>query len=45
MRILGSPLRVRIYDRDTLTAEQALKIANRDDLGALEVSLWDKSAS
>lgn len=45
MRILGSPLRVRIYDRDTLTAEQALKIANREDRGALEVSLWDKSAS
>lgn len=42
-RILGVPLRVRIYD--SLTAEQALKIANREDRGALEVSLWDKSAS
>ena len=42
-RILDRPLRVRIYDR--LSAEQALKIANREDRGALEVSLWDKSAS
>lgn len=42
-RILGVPLRVRIYE--SLTAEQALKIANREDRGALEVSLWDKSAS
>lgn len=45
MRILGSPLRIRIYDRDALTPEMALKIANREDRGALEVSLWDKSAS
>lgn len=44
-RILTMPLRVRIYDRDALTIEQALKIANREDRGALEVSLWDKSAS
>lgn len=42
-RILGVPLRVRIYD--SLTSEQALKIANREDRGTLEVSLWDKSAS
>lgn len=44
-RILGTSLRVKIYERDTLTAEQALKVANREDRGALEVSLWDKSAS
>lgn len=44
-RILGMPLRVRIYERNALTTEQALKIANREDRGALEVSLWDKSAS
>jgi ParB/RepB/Spo0J family partition protein len=44
-RILGTLLRVKIYERDTLTAEQALKVANREDRGALEVSLWDKSAS
>lgn len=42
-RILNRPLRVRIFDK--LNAEQALKIANREDRGALEVSLWDKSAS
>ena len=42
-RILGRPLRVRIFDK--LTVEQALKIANREDRGALEVSLWDRSAS
>jgi len=45
MRILGWPLRVRIYEADALSPEQALKIANREDRGALEVSLWDKSAS
>ncbi|MES2095299.1 MAG: ParB N-terminal domain-containing protein [Pseudomonadota bacterium] len=44
-RILGTPLRVRVYERDALTPEHALKIANREDRGALEVSLWDKSAS
>ncbi|MBN2971002.1 ParB N-terminal domain-containing protein [Roseomonas aeriglobus] len=43
--ILGSPLRVRVYEKGALTAEQALKIANREDRGALEVSLWDRSAS
>lgn len=42
-KILGRPLRVRIYDN--LTPEQALKMANREDRGALEVSLWDRSAS
>lgn len=42
-RILGRSLRVRIFDK--LTVEQALKIANREDRGALEVSLWDRSAS
>ncbi len=42
-RILGRPLRVRIYDK--LSPEAALKIANREDRGALEVSLWDRSAS
>lgn len=42
-RIIGRPLRVRIFD--DLTTEQALKIANREDRGTLEVSLWDKSAS
>lgn len=44
-RILGIPLRVRVYEAGALTPEQALKIANREDRGALEVSLWDKSAS
>lgn len=44
-RILNTPLRVRVYDKGALTAEVALKIANREDRGALEVSLWDKSAS
>ncbi|PZO81013.1 MAG: hypothetical protein DI632_00070 [Sphingomonas hengshuiensis] len=44
-RILESPLRVRVYEKGALTAEVALKIANREDRGALEVSLWDKSAS
>ncbi len=42
-KVLDQPLRVRIYD--SLTPEQAVKIANREDRGALEVSLWDKSAS
>lgn len=42
-KILDLPLRVRVYE--SLTPEQALKIANREDRGALEVSLWDKSAS
>ena len=36
-------MRVRICD--SLTAEQALKIANCEDRGALEVSVRDKSAS
>ncbi|MBN8816546.1 MAG: ParB N-terminal domain-containing protein [Sphingomonas sp.] len=44
-RILGTPLRARVYDEGSLTPEQALKIANREDRGALEVSLWDRSAS
>ena len=44
-RILGKPLLIRVYEADALTAEQSLKIANREDRGALEVSLWDKSAS
>lgn len=42
-KLLNQPLRVAIYDN--LSAEQALKIANRADRGALAVSLWDKSAT
>lgn len=42
-RILNMPLRVQI--RENLTSIEALKIANREDRGALDVSLWDKSAS
>ncbi len=42
---LGTPLRVRVYEAGTLSPEVALKIANREDRGALEVSLWDRSAS
>ena len=44
-RILGKPLLVRVYEAGALTSEAALKIANREDRGALEVSLWDRSAS
>lgn len=44
-RIIDMPLRVRVYETGALTTEQALKIANREDRGALEVSLWDRSAS
>ncbi|WP_374943153.1 ParB/RepB/Spo0J family partition protein [Sphingomonas sp.] len=44
-RVLGMPLRVRVYETGALTAEAALKIATREDRGALEVSLWDRSAS
>lgn len=42
-RILNRPLRVQIMEN--LSPIEALKIANREDRGALEVSLWDKSAS
>lgn len=42
-RILNRPLRVKIMEN--LSPIEALKIANREDRGALEVSLWDKSAS
>lgn len=44
-RILDMPLRVRVYEPGALSTEAALKIANREDRGALEVSLWDRSAS
>lgn len=42
-QILDRPLRVRVYE--ALPIDHALKIANREDKGAIAVSLWDKSSS
>ncbi|MGI4732590.1 MAG: ParB/RepB/Spo0J family partition protein [Janthinobacterium lividum] len=43
MRILGKPLRVRVFDE--LSAERSIRIAYRDGSGSAAVSFWDTSAS
>lgn len=43
MRILGKPLRVRVFDEPS--AERSIRIAYRDGSGSAAVSFWDTSAS
>ena len=43
MRILGKPLRVRIFDEPS--AERSIRIAYREGSGSAAVSFWDSSAS
>jgi hypothetical protein len=43
MRLLGKPLKVRVFD--ALSPDQSIRIAYREGSGSVPVSFWDTSAS